>query len=385
MDTVISTMKNLNHSQILHTRRTRCCHVTGNLLGCLTIVVWLSGCGTPAEKNANRDTAASITTAGSDVPAGGNSESVTSTLAEKPNRSTTRLIPPQKPSPVPTVSNELIVADTVINQSESTVVPNELADTDTPALAAAAPKRLVEPEADEEQAAEKLEQLTILAVAGDVDAQLALADSWATGPTVDKSEAHYWYQLAAEQGSQVAQYKLGLQYFRGDGVARDYALAREWWLESATLGSADAQQKLGYLYSEALGVERDYNRAILWYTRAAQLGHAEAQTLLGSLYHEGNRVPRNYDEAFKWYKMAAERGHPHSQYTLATLYHDGFGTEQDFVKCTAWVDVALANGYIDEFNAREECTKHLTDAELAEASVLAKRWKTSYLDQPDYN
>ena len=131
MDTVISTMKNLNHSQILHTRRTRCCHVTGNLLGCLTIVVWLSGCGTPAEKNANRDTAASITTAGSDVPAGGNSESVTSTLAEKPNRSTTRLIPPQKPSPVPTVSNELIVADTVINQSESTVVPNELADTAT--------------------------------------------------------------------------------------------------------------------------------------------------------------------------------------------------------------------------------------------------------------
>lgn len=385
MDKVINIMKPFSHSQIPYTNRPRKNRVTSNLLGCLTVVFCLGGCAAPVEQNADSDPAAPLSDSGPAEPAGENAEAVDTAQAENPNHSMARLIPPEKPSPTPTVSNELIVADTVINQSESTATQNELAETDNPALAAASPALAVEAAAEEDQTAARLEQLTILAVGGDVDAQLALADSWATGPTIDKAEAHYWYQLAAEQGSQLAQYKLGLRYFRGDGVARDYTLAREWWLESATLGSADAQQKLGYLYSEALGVERDYNRAILWYTRAAQLGHAEAQTLLGSLYHEGNRVPRNYDEAFKWYKMAAERGHPHSQYTLATLYHDGFGTEQDFVKCTAWVDVALANGYIDEFNAREECTKHLTEAELAEASVLAKRWKTNYLDQPDYN
>lgn len=380
-------MNPFNHSQILHTSRTPGFNNTHRILSSfcsLCIVAWLSGCAAPAEQAVNTsvgaDSAQPAETGTSDVNEGiADSEQKASS-----QRLATRLTPPEKPSPAPTVSNELIIADTVINQGNSTPTQNNLTDAGNPALAAAAPDTLREPVLPDNPTS-NLEQLQILANSGDVDAQLALGDAYVSGPAVDKSEAHYWYHLAAEQGNYIAQYKLGLQYFRGDGVERDYALAREWWLESATLGSADAQQKLGYLYSEALGVDRDYNRAILWYTRAARLGHAEAQTLLGSLYHEGNRVPRNYAEAFKWYKMAAERGHPHSQYTLATLYHDGFGTEQDFVKCTAWVDVALANGYTDEFNARNECTKHLTESQLDQAAVLANRWKTNYLDQPDYN
>ncbi len=373
-----------------------------------------AGCAKPVDP-ANPDISA---TDNALEAADGNSTSATSA------GQSSRLIPPKKPADTATVSNELIVADTVVNQepgvgldssrdpgngqyisqetdSSQTVELNNLTTpraAGIPMLAAAAPQ-----DNKAESLADKLEQLTILAISGDSDAQLELGDAYASGLTAEagidgadidnaatetidsEAEAHRWYQLAAEQGNHVAQYKLGLQYFSGVGTAKDYAMAREWWLESATLGSADAQQKLGYLYSEAIGVERDYNRAIDWYTRAANLGHAEAQTLLGSLYHEGNRVPQNYREAFKWYKLAAERGHPHAQYTLATLYHDGLGTEQNFVRCIAWVDVALANGYTDEFNARDECSKYLDDSDLEEAVALAKRWKSSYVNRRGFN
>ena len=368
-------------------------------------MVWIAGCSTPADPPA----AASGTT----IPA-----QIKTVEAEPvPTSQTARLIPPGKPAAAKksattaAISNELIVDDTVVNQAAEQPIHVDQIDTDqvnadipalaAPALAAAVPDTQVQQDPAGVLAADKLEQLYTLALSGDGDAQLTLGDVYATGvaseddiaDTASRSfdgasaaiEAHHWYQLAAGQGNHIAQYKLGLQYYRGDGVERDYTMAREWWLESATRGNADAQQRLGYLYSEALGVERDYNRAISWYTRAAHLGHAEAQTLLGSLYHEGNRVPQNYAEAFKWYKMAAERGHPHSQYTLATLYHDGYGTEQDFVKCVTWVDIALSNGYFDEFNARDECAKHLDDLDLEKATTQADKWKSSYANKPGFN
>lgn len=336
---------------------------------------------------------------------------------------TGRLLPPSKPLPKPTRLIPPTAADTVASgpatpeamqapASQSGLSDSELLN--TPGNTSAVSNELIvadiRPEPDPDVASIPTvaaatpelspilpaqpqltsEELLTLANNGDIEAQVQLATAYRQGDdalAVDQnmSEAYYWYQRAAAQGDSTAQYQLGLMHFRGSGVAKDYTMAREWWLESATLGNADAQQKLGYLYSEALGVERDYNRAVSWYTRAARLGHAEAQTLLGSLYHEGNRIPQNYREAFKWYKLAAERGHPHAQYTLATLYHDGFGTEQDFVQCTAWVDVAVANGYLDEFDARQECSQHLDEKELRRAETLAKRWQTTYPKLAEYN
>jgi len=357
-------------------------------LSLVFFVLLLSACATPADP----PTTPTAQPESKDVDA----------VKTKPGK-TSRLIPPTKPATTAAISNELIIADTVVNQ---TVQQNiQTTPTDSPKLDATMDATMPDTHVLDKSAsaltAKKLEQLTILAISGDSDAQVRLGDAYATSDTAETlinrdvadndevinaaEEAHRWYQLAANQGNHIAQFKLGLQYFHGKGTDKNYTMAREWWLESATQGSADAQQKLGYLYSEGLGVERDYNRAISWYSRAGHLGHAEAQTLLGSLYHEGNRVPQNYNEAFKWYKLAAEHGHPHAQYTLATLYHDGFGTDQDYVRCTAWVDVALANGYTDEFNARAECSRYLDDSELDKAASLAKSWKSSYVRGSDFN
>lgn len=217
---------------------------------------------------------------------------------------------------------------------------------------------------------------------GHLESQFALGMAYAEGtPRVEKdhAQAKLWFELASLKGHSEAQYQLGRLFYTGQGADQDYFNAREWWMESALQGNLDAQQKLGYLYSEGLGVERDFEQAKLWYSKAAKQGHAEAQTLLGSLYHEGNRIPNDYSEAFKWYKLAAEQGHPHAQYTLATFYHDGLGTQVDYIQCAAWVDVAIANGFADEYNARENCRSNLDDLSNRTATNLADVWKKRYL------
>jgi len=49
------------------------------------------------------------------------------------------------------------------------------------------------------------------------------------GVPQDYKEAVKWYRLAAEQGYAYAQYHLGLIYYQGNKVHKDYALAHMWW------------------------------------------------------------------------------------------------------------------------------------------------------------
>ena len=73
----------------------------------------------------------------------------------------------------------------------------------------------------------QLSVLTSDANAGDVDAQLQLADLYENGIGVplNPGQAAYWYRNAAEQGSSKAQSRLGQMYLRGIGVPEDHEQA----------------------------------------------------------------------------------------------------------------------------------------------------------------
>ena len=84
-----------------------------------------------------------------------------------------------------------------------------------------------------------------LAAAGDVEAQVALADLYTSGlgvPT-DPTEAARLYRAAAEQGDAVAQLNLGDLYSRGVGVPRDLVQAYLWLSLAAEQGRNWARNK----------------------------------------------------------------------------------------------------------------------------------------------
>ena len=91
------------------------------------------------------------------------------------------------------------------------------------------------------------------------------------------------------------------------------------WMPLAVAGETNAQNYIGIHYYLGLGVERDYLQALKWYGMAAKQGFPDAQRNLGDLYHYGRGIPRDYYTAFIWYFAASQQGNENAKRLLDTL------------------------------------------------------------------
>ncbi|MBI1182292.1 MAG: hypothetical protein GC201_17255 [Alphaproteobacteria bacterium] len=89
------------------------------------------------------------------------------------------------------------------------------------------------------------------AAAGHVGAMANLGSLYYERDPPQGTEAVYYWRQAARGGDPRSEYLLGVQYFNGDYIARDYVLAYAWLSLAAKAGVAEAQQALptiaGYL------------------------------------------------------------------------------------------------------------------------------------------
>ena len=102
----------------------------------------------------------------------------------------------------------------------------------------------------------------------------------------DYKTAHKLFLELAEQGVVKAQYKLGLIYGKGKGVAKDYSKAIKWWNLAADQGNGKAQVNLGWMYEMGKGVPKDAQKAANWYQLASNQGFAKAQEKLNLLLNK---------------------------------------------------------------------------------------------------
>ena len=138
-------------------------------------------------------------------------------------------------------------------------------------------------------------------------AAFALASEYATpSPPIEISAKDLQtMQTEAAQGFAAAQTKLGLLYYNGRGVPRDYMNAREWFEKAAAKDDANAQYTLGVMYDFQKGVPQNFATSRQWYEKAAAQGHAGAQNNLGGLYEYGHGVSKDSVRAYMWYNVAA--------------------------------------------------------------------------------
>lgn len=108
----------------------------------------------------------------------------------------------------------------------------------------------------------------------------------------------------AEKDDYQAQYKLGVCYANGEGVAKDMTQAAAWYRESALHGFALAQYNLGICYAKGEGVTKDFVQAARWYRKAAEQGVTHAQYNLANLYYKGEGVPKDEVEAYAYWNLA---------------------------------------------------------------------------------
>jgi TPR repeat protein len=162
----------------------------------------------------------------------------------------------------------------------------------------------------QDQVAKALPLYLQLAAQGNVDAQFKAGMIYAMGQGVaeDDKQAAGWLGKAAEQGHREAQTKLGFMYATGKGVAQNSSSAIDWFYKAAEQGDPTAQYNLGLIYAQGQGVAKDTSLAFSWYSKAAVQGDARAQYKLGDMYANGVGIEKNNKQAVAWYRKAAKQG-----------------------------------------------------------------------------
>ena len=127
----------------------------------------------------------------------------------------------------------------------------------------------------------------------------------------------------ANAGNPLAQYRLGMLYYLGQGVPEDERQAVLLWKKAAAQGSTDAMYQLGSAFlfgTQAAKIVPDPDReAASWYFQAASAGHAEAQYHLGLLFLAGKGVISSRPEAARWMRKAAAQGHAEAKKSLSLI------------------------------------------------------------------
>ena len=128
----------------------------------------------------------------------------------------------------------------------------------------------------------------------------------------DPEQAERWFRLAAEAGSDFAEYALGkflLSQKRTEEAVR-------WLGKSAGHGNPFAQYRLGKLYLTGENVPKDSARALEFLTVAARQGNPFAQYALGKLYLLGRDAEQDPEKAREWFTRAAAQGNEYAQFFL---------------------------------------------------------------------
>ena len=119
--------------------------------------------------------------------------------------------------------------------------------------------------------------LLVMAVYIAAPADISAQTNTTTLESFIKSLSLEQLKAKAENGDVRAQHALGFRYYRGDGVAKDFAAAAEWYRKAAEQGFAPAESELGSLYGRGQGVEKSDVEAVKWLRKAAEQGESGAQ------------------------------------------------------------------------------------------------------------
>ena len=153
----------------------------------------------------------------------------------------------------------------------------------------------------------------------------------------------------------------GLMFYQAICVPGDYHKARILFREQADKDNPLAQYMLGLLYYHGHGVTKNYTTAKEWFEKSAaqNASPAYAQATLGLMYYEGRGIPQDYLQAEKLLESATEKQHIYAMYLLGIMYLHGQGVTQNS---------ALAEELIEQ-----AASLHNTEAQQARAQWLKQK------------
>lgn len=161
-----------------------------------------------------------------------------------------------------------------------------------------------------------------------------------------KLAADYYTTIqSANHGDAEAQFEMGLIYYLGRRVARDYKIAADWFLKASSQKLAKAQDALGIMYANGKYFKEDGVVAAQWFMKAANQGHTRSEYMYGLYKWFGTKVPKDRVGAFKYFQKAAKSGHLKSTYRVGVMYLYGDGVKLNNDKAAKWLLEAASQGH----------------------------------------
>jgi TPR repeat protein len=160
-----------------------------------------------------------------------------------------------------------------------------------------------------------------------------------------KSQALFWFKLAAESHYAPAMYEYGVAL--ADGAEGDSmrGIGENYIFRACELGNADARAFIGdCLLHGTHSFEADPVEARKYLELAATDDQPSALTNLGALYEKGIGGEVNLRIAFDYTLRAAEAGYPLGQYNLAAFYFNGLGISVDEKLAIEWLTKSALQG-----------------------------------------
>lgn len=165
----------------------------------------------------------------------------------------------------------------------------------------------------------------------------------------DFAKARSIAEPLAVKGDVEAQIVMAQLYLHGEGVPKDAKKAADYFRQAALKGDRRAQRSLGVFYQTGQGVPENMSEAIRWYRLAGDAGDITSAKFLGSIYMGASIVSANIPDAIRYFEIAANQGDVEAEFNLATILHNPGRLHnavelEDLPKAAYWYQRAFEHG-----------------------------------------
>lgn len=179
-------------------------------------------------------------------------------------------------------------------------------------------------------------------------------------------------EKAANLGDSVAQYRVGWQYYKGQGIEKNYDKALTWFYKAAENRYPLALYSIGSMFEKGEGVSVNYKRAIEWYQKGAEQGNTLSMFALGGIFIFGKSGVKDRESGIKWFLQAASRGDPLALYYLGLIYYDDDFGIRDLVKSYSFLDAATRIEWSEKvFKLKEKVASEMSQEQKRESENIA--------------
>ncbi|MEE0968036.1 MAG: MobP3 family relaxase, partial [Clostridia bacterium] len=160
----------------------------------------------------------------------------------------------------------------------------------------------------------------------------------------DPDEAVRWLELSAEQGFDVAMYRLGKLYLQGYLIEKNVVQALHWLHKADDANNQYAQYLLGKLYLNGTEIKSDFTTAENMFTKAAMQGSHYAKYSLAKMHLKGQVTFKDIAFAIRLLTEAADQGNQWAEYQLGKMYLYGQDVDKNLELAVRYLSSSANKG-----------------------------------------